>query len=114
MSTSDLNAFGLQRSDIIRASDHAPVIGDFKMERVSATDEDLPTSPLVFKQKDGHWYLNAQDSGQLILSDISGRVIVNYRIDNVGDQIIDLPPLSGLFILSFQTSMGIISTKIYR
>lgn len=114
MSISDLNTNNLQRNDVSMASDHTPIIGDFKIDRVTATIEKERALPVTFQNRNGLWYINAPEKGRLILTDIAGRILVDMSINKIGEQIIDLPALSGLFILSFETMKGVYSEKIFR
>lgn len=114
MTQEQLMQVGLQADDVVRASDHAPIVGDYKLGVITAVEEEKDVQPFVFLQRDGEWLIDSELRGRLIVSDLSGKVFVDIKKDQLGEQFIYLPNLSGMFIISFQTEQGIFSTKIFR
>ena len=114
MSQAELDLYGLRHNDVTQASDHAPAIGDFMLHDITSTTEAAAKQQFEFKQRDGQWIIASSISGRLLVSDVSGHVWLDIQKDDAGDQIIELPELSGLYILTFQTRQGIFSTKIFR
>lgn len=106
--------FGLQSNDVVRASDHAPIVGDYKLGLISTVEEYTDVQPFVFRYRNGEWFLDSEFIGRLLVSDISGKILVDTKNEQVGEQIIHLPNLTGILIISFQTEQGIFSTKIFR
>lgn len=114
MSSSALNRYGLQYNDVPRASDHAPIIGDFRLHDLTNVEESAKEKPFIFKQQNGEWTIESTLTGRLVASDVAGRIIVDVQKQESGAQAIALPPLSGLFVLTFYTEQGIFSTKFFR
>ena len=114
MSSSDLSRYHLDYNDVTRASDHAPVVGDFTIGSFSATENSNHQKPFVFIQRDGQWLLDTEQRGRLTITDVSGRIIWHIDKDDTGSQSIQMPELSGLYILTFHTGTGIYSTTIFR
>ncbi len=114
MSQTELDLYGLMRNDVTSATDHAPVVGDFKLHDITSTTEVATNQPFQFKQRDGQWIISSSVGGRFLVSDVSGHVWLDTQKNDSGDQIIELPELSGLYILIFQTQYGVFSTKIFR
>lgn len=115
LSTAELNTFGLQQEDVPRASDHLPVIADFDLEGTTSNiDNNLDELPFTFTQKHGQFLLDSKLTGRVVISDITGRIILDILKEESGEIILDTPPISGLFFFSFTTNNGIISTQFYR
>lgn len=115
LSNAELNTFGLQRVDVPVVSDHLPVIADFDLERsTSVLNENTDEQPFYFVQSNGQIILHSKYTGNLLITDISGRIFMEAKKETPEELILDLSEIKGLIVFSFTTNDGIYSTKFYR
>lgn len=118
LTNEQLSASGLQRDDVHIASDHLPVICDFFIPGFStSTSENSGHFPFEYSIVNHHLFFQSALSGNIIISDLSGRIIQKFQKSAQNEKIIiDLNEglSSGIYILHFQTENGGYSVKIFR
>lgn len=107
---------GIQKDDVPIASDHVPLIGDFLMPGFSSsTSTEIVKAPFEYKVSNDQLIFNSMLSGQVTITDISGRTIYSIQKTSGIDQIeIDLNFNSGVYILHFSTDREKYNTKFFR
>ena len=107
---------GIQKDDVPIASDHVPLIGDFLMPGFSSsTSTEIVKAPFKYTVSNDQMIFNSMLSGQVTITDISGRTIYSIQKTSGIDQIeIDLNFNSGVYILHFSTDREKYNTKFFR
>jgi endonuclease/exonuclease/phosphatase family metal-dependent hydrolase len=114
MTNQQLLTYGLQERDIVAASDHLPVVADFDLNgttNISLVDQD---TPFKFYNNGGVWTINSKFTGRLRVSDVSGKTYHDTNILKDEDQPIQLPDVSGLFLVTLVTQEMIFSIKVWN
>jgi len=70
--------------------------------------------PFFFTQKNGEIAVESDLTGKILISDTAGRILFNADKSTLGEQVLHLPELSGLFIFTFETNQGVYSVKFFR
>lgn len=109
---------GLKKEDVQVASDHLPLIGDFMIpDFSSSTYEETVKHPFDYLTINNQLIFNSKLSGRIILTDISGQIMLNTLKSSQNEQIVidfTWPSVSGIYILHFSTDKENYSTKIFR
>lgn len=114
LSAQQLTDFGLQMEDVVRASDHLPVIADFDLDSKTSTTTEIKELPFSFTQHNGQVVMESEYMGRILVTDITGKVFLDVMKDNSGQVLLDFPTFTGLYIFTFYTEGKVFSTKLYR
>ncbi len=114
MLQNDLNKYGLNYYDVDRASDHLPVVVDFDLQGTTSTESASSPLPFRFIRQGDSWSFESELIGRLTISELSGRLVYTMDKNLPGKMDVELPPLSGLYIISFYTGRKLYSLKVFK
>lgn len=113
--TDKLLSTGLQKYDVPNASDHLPIVADFDLSGNTSTSLDTKiTHPFTLRYVDDQLLINSDYIGKVLLSDLTGRVIIETYKNAPGEIAINVPSFSGIYIFSFYTNNGLFSSSFFR
>lgn len=126
MSTDTLSAYGLNANDIVGASDHLPIVADFKVKEVSSINhisssiESFELSPNPFSNNfNVKFDLKKQQEAELAVYNYTGQLVQVLKKQQfpIGENQFSFSGKgwpSGLYFLSLKTEEGVVSLKMIK